>query len=70
MDYSKIGGKSRFKPFHPAYSEARHNEGVCAGANPVGHPNFDLDQASSHPAVRWNGSAHGLIHRGSNPHVG
>jgi hypothetical protein len=31
---------------------------------------LNLDQACSHTAIRWEGSALGLIHRGSNPQVG
>ena len=39
-------------------------DGVGDGANPFGHPNFNLNLASSRSAVRGTGSAHWLV-RGS-----
>ena len=42
---------------HDVISSITPREGVCAGANPVGHPKFQtLNQFTAFPAVRWNGS--------------
>ena len=52
---------SIFNGDHDVTRSITPREGVCAGANPVGHPNFNLDYASSRPAVRRIGPADWLV---------